>query len=149
MVQVQQPDPLSAAVDVLLFDTAVAALCRDRVYGGELPKGEAGQLSKVVIDGPAISVRDSGGGSIGQGARGYAPWATVRFDITSYGKTPAEARQVYWAVYHAMTLLERRVLRQCILHSASVTGGPIGGRDPDTGWPTELGVYDMSVVPIT
>ena len=144
----QIPDPLSAAVDVLLFDTKVSRIVDDRVYGGELPKREAGQLSKVVIDGPAIVVRGSGGGSIGQGARGYSPWTTVRLDITSYGKFPEEAMRTHWAVYQALTGLERRVLRRCILHNATVTGGPIEGRDGDTGWPTVLGVYDLSAVPI-
>ena len=168
-------DPLATDKRLARLDTRVAEVVGARIFGSELPRKQVSEELE-----PSMVVRDSGGGSIGDGARGRSQWNVTRVDITSYGKNPREAGVVHWAVYDLLTQIERvAVLTQgenalnpnpprvqdprfpndptrmvkylfgSIIHDAIVTGGPIDGRDNDTGWPYVVGVYDVSSMPFS
>ena len=47
-------------------------------------------------------------------------------------------------MYSAMTQMWQTVAAGTVLKNASVSGGPIQTRDPDTDWPYTLGIYDVS-----
>ena len=129
----------AAVVEVLRADASITALAGSRVYGGELPNGEVQSMPR-----PAIVLRATGGGSLGPGARSYSPWRVNRLDIFCYGGTPYEGAELHDAVYSAMTQLWQTVAAGTVLKNASVSGGPIQTRDPDTDWPYTLGIYDVS-----
>ena len=134
----------ASLVTVLLADSQVQSLSSGRIFvpkldatAGDPPLGQEMPQACVVV-------RGTGGGSLGPGARSRVPWNITRLDIQCFGSTPFEASQLHWAVYDVLTALERTVADDVILHDATVTGGPIDDRDPDTDWPYTLGVYDLS-----
>jgi hypothetical protein len=61
-----------------------------------------------------------------------------RFDIWSYGETPYEAGVLDGMVYDVLQAIERRSIAGVLLHSAGLSGGPLGLRDPDTDWPYKV-----------
>lgn len=130
------PDILAAVVALLAADTDVAELAATRVYGGELPPGEAPSQPRT-----AVVVRAAGSsGSVGGG---YQQFGDRRYDIFTYGATPAEADHLGRAVYGCLKHLRREVWESVLLHAARPAGGPNSLRDPDTGWPYSLATYQV------
>ena len=129
----------AAIAKVLRADASITALAGSRVFGGELPNREVQSMPR-----PVVVLRATGGGSLGPGARSYAPWRVNRLDIFCYGRTPHEGSELHDAVYKAMTQLRQTVAADTVLKNASVSGGPVQTRDPDTDWPYTLGIYDVS-----
>ena len=137
----------AAVVAVLKADASITGMVTPRlIYGGELGGGNEDERRWAVKQMPraAIVVSGSGGGSLGPGARSYAPWGVRRLDIFAYGRMPYEADQLYEAVYSVITQLRQTVAAGTVIKNASVSGGPIQTRDPDTDWPYTLGIYDVS-----
>ena len=92
-------------------------------------------------------MENAGGGSTGPGARSYLPWRNVRVNVKSYGATPWEAHQLDALVYAFMTGLDDRFAQDTWVRSATVAGGPLPLRDPDTDWPYVLSVFDVGASP--
>ena len=132
-------NPLAAARIILIADPEVARLTSGRVYAPELPEKQAQEMSR-----PCIVLRNTGGGSLGPGARSRAPWTNTRLDVQSFGKTPSEASEIHWAVHEVLIALERTVVDDTVVNDVVVTGGPINSRDADTDWPFALGIFDLA-----
>ena len=141
-------DPDDKQVDAL---RRLQLLVDDRIFGFAVPEG-AKQRS---ILRNAIIVTPSGGGSLGPGARSYAPWRVNRLDIFCCGKTPADAAHVHGIVEEIMTGMEQTVIcvADTVLKSAVISGGPLPGWIPQasnsTGpdWPYMLGIYEVHAIP--
>lgn len=121
-------DIITAIVDVLRAETAIAELCADRVYGDELPQAEA-----LAMPRPAIVVRASGGVAFqpGSGLNAQAQ----RVDLVAYGPTPYEADHLRRAGYRCLVKQLRREQGDVLIHAVQSAGGALTGRDPDGQWP--------------
>ena len=143
MTMIAEANPLAAVRTILKRDPNIAALTEGRIYipefDGKDPRGNAQAMIR-----PCAVIRNTGGGSLGPGARSRAPWAVTRLDVESFGKTAYESSRVHWMIYRVLVALERTTVNDTILIDAVVTGGPINEVDSDTGWPFTLGVYDLS-----
>ena len=122
-------NPQAALLEFLLDDDDVVDLVANRVYP-ELPEAQAQFMPR-----PAVVVTQSGGGTIGPGARSYAQWDVTRMDVRCYGGNPGEASDVHRTVHRSIKQMERTQLDRGVLMNASISGGPVSGRDPDTKWP--------------
>lgn len=121
------PDMIDALRRYLLADPDVSELVGTRVFGGELPSGQASSMPRH-----AVVIRYSGGGSLGGGHQEYSD---KRVDVRCYGSTIYEADRLWRSVGPALQALQREVHADCLLHWARRGGGPIDLRDPDTDWP--------------
>ena len=155
-------NPLGAVRTILRADADVYALTEGRVVVPELNRQSPDQKPQDMPR-PYVVLKNTGGGSLGPGARSRVPWTVTRLDIESYGKTTEECYQLHWAVYRVLTALGelpveaggtgaslppdepgQNTLANTRVFDAVVTGGPINERDSDTGWPFVLGVFDLS-----
>lgn len=128
-------DPLAALVAYLASDSEVSALVGTRVFGQELPPGEAQQMPR-----PCVVVQAAGG----FGERSDVPVQTLRVDARCYGRTLHEAMAVHLAVYGALKKRLRRSQQgDALLHSAIMEGGPRPLRDPDADWPFVLSSWQL------
>lgn len=121
-------DIITAIVDVLKAEAAVAELCSSRVYGDELPQAEA-----LAMPRSAVVVRASGGAP-------FQPTSSLnadaqRIDLVAYGATPYEADELRRAGYRCLVRITRRVTGGVLIHSVGSAGGSLSGRDPDGQWP--------------
>ena len=86
MTMTAEANPLAAVRTILRRDSDIAALTEGRFYVPELdgkdPRGNAQAMTR-----PCAVIRNTGGGSLGPGARSRAPWAVTRLDVESFGKT--------------------------------------------------------------
>ena len=106
---------------------------------GELREIEAQHMPQY-----AIVITESGGGTTGPGAESYADWENTRMDILCYGKTPYEASNLQRTVHRALKRMTRNVQPAGVLVDATISGGPISGRDPDVDWPFAFASYNVS-----
>jgi hypothetical protein len=120
-------DVIAALVAFLKADGGVAALVGTRVYGIELPAGEAAPMPEK-----ALVLRPSGGAAL---VAGYAGLSAQRIDAFAYGETPYEAARVDLAVYPALKQLRRAVAASVLVHWVTDAGGYSSFRDPATDWP--------------
>ncbi len=132
-------NPIGAVVEMMLADTTITDLVGQHVYGEEFDL--EGDPRKLVL------VRSSGGGSLGPGAQSYVPWHVHRMDVFCYGEDMEQARRVYNAVYTLLHQLTRTVKQGTALRDATVTGGPLPGRDSNSDWPYYLAVFDVTATP--
>ena len=119
-------DIIAAVRSYLLLDAVVPSLVDDRVYAGELPKGETPHMPRK-----AIVLRYAGGIE----SNSFVPITRPRIDITSYGETYHEAGTVDRAVYDALKALDRQTVDGVLLHGVALSGGPVMLKDPQTSWP--------------
>ena len=119
-------DIIAAVKSFLLLDAAVSPLVNDRVYAGELPKGQTPDMPRK-----AIVLRYAGGIE----SNTFVPIARPRIDITSYGETYHEAGRVDRAAYAALKDLDRQTVDGVLLHGVAISGGPLMLKDPQTSWP--------------
>jgi len=119
-------DIIAAVRRFLLLDEAVPPLVNNRIYAGELPKGQTPDMPRK-----AIVLRYAGGIE----TNSFVPIARPRIDITSYGETYHEAGKVDRAVYAALKALDRQTVNGVLLHGIAISGGPLMLKDPQTGWP--------------
>jgi len=124
-------DVLAGLIEFLLADSALYALAEQRVFGAEVPASEAGKMPRQ-----AVVARFAGGGASAPGASDWTEHCNFRVDFFCYGETPIKAEEVRRAVHTAIKNLARYVTGgDVLLHSATLSGGPIFLRDPDTDWP--------------
>lgn len=121
-------DVVAALVAFLKADAGVAALAGSRVFGLELPAGEAASMPRH-----AVVLRASGGPSLTAGS--YAEHATQRIDAFSYGATPFEAERLRRTVFDGLKPLQRVVAAGVLVHWVDPAGGWSTLRDPDGDWP--------------
>lgn len=117
-------------------DADVAALTGTRVFAGEMPQQEADLQPRA-----AVVVSNAGGPPKNDWTQ-LLRWS---IDVRAYSTTPYHARKLYLAVHNALELLHRRVIAPgpVLLHSASVSSGPLELRDPDTKWPFVYATYEL------
>ncbi|MCQ4575417.1 MAG: hypothetical protein NOU37_09265 [Candidatus Brocadiales bacterium] len=129
------PEPLTALVSFLEADADVATLAGTRIYGYELPQSEAasGQMPRK-----AVVLNPAGGGGVGPGVSDYVEVQHLRVDVFCYGETPFEASKLRLAVHNAFKHLKRITQDNTLIHSATLSGGPIALRDQDTAWPISM-----------
>lgn len=121
-------DPVAALCAALKADGAVALQVVDRVFGGELPMGEAASMPRK-----ALVLKPSGGPSLTNGSN--APHDTQRIDVFAYGATPAEAAALMGDVSLCLLWIQRAVWADTLIHWVNSAGGFMSGREPDTDWP--------------
>lgn len=136
------PDPIQAIVAFLQADAQVAALAGTRVFSVELPAPEAAFMPRgaVVItgSGSARMVR-------GLGTSDFIPAGNRRIDVRCYGATTYDATALDLAVYEALKHMNRVVVGNAMLYTATIESTGINMRDADGKWPLSLSVYVVTV----
>lgn len=121
-------DPVAAVVAILKAAPDAPGGLAGRVFGSELPAGEAAAMPRA-----GIVVRASGGVSLTSGS--YAEHDTMRVDLFAYGQTAALAASLNaWAALQ-LRRVERVVAAQTLVHWVGSAGGYSSGREPVTEWP--------------
>lgn len=123
-----QADIIGAIVERLKAAEEIVALVGDRVYGGEMPPEETAAMPRG-----AVVIRPSGGSSLTAGS--FSKHDTQRFDVLSYGATPAEANRLARFSRAALIAIRRSVVAGCLIHWIEQAGGFTAGRDRDAAWP--------------
>lgn len=121
-------DVVAALVAIARADAGVAALAAARVFGGELPAGEAQSMPRA-----ALVIKASGGATLTDGS--YAQADAQRVDLFAYGQSRAEADRLLIAAAQALRGVRRRVAAGVLVHWARPAGGYASGRDADLAWP--------------
>ncbi len=121
-------DIVTAIVEILKADAAVAALCGVRVFGNELPDTETPSMPRS-----CIVVQPSGGVSFQAG--GYVDADTQRFDLIAYGASPYLADRLRNAGRDALVAVRREVSSGVLVHWVQSAGGFLTARDRDGQWP--------------
>ena len=121
-------DPIGALVVILLDDAATTARVAARVFGGELPAGEAASMPRQ-----ALMIRPSGG--VSMTGDSYVEHDTQRIDLFAYGATPGEAAALMDVAALALRRIRRQVAAGTLVHWCQAAGGFSSGREPDTEWP--------------
>lgn len=121
-------DPVAALVALLKADSAVAGIVDARVFGGELPAGEAASMPRA-----ALVLRASGGTSLTAGS--YVEHDTMRIDLFAFGATPHAAGDLCAIAALVLRRVQRAVAAQTLIHWVKSAGGYSSGREPDTDWP--------------
>lgn len=104
-----------------------------RVFGVEVPKGEAELMPRK-----CIVVRQSGLG--GQGG-GYAKIQRTLIDIACYGETPIQAELLRLEVHKYLKDFRRQLSEGFLLHSFDLVNGPLPLRDSVTDWPFVMSTW--------
>lgn len=131
-----EPSVITALVSFLKANSEVNTISSGRIFGGELPEGEAINQPRA-----AIVLRASGGGAML--GRSYIELSDPRVDILCYGSTPYQADAVHRAMDPALKQMRRNVQGNCLLHWANRTTSPMNLRDPDAEWPMVLSVWQV------
>ena len=121
-------DIITAIVDALNADLAVAALVGAHGYGEELPN----EAVKLMPRG-AFVVRPSGGAPFQPRSKVNAE--AQRFDLVCYGATPYEADRLRRTASPVLLGVERRLVGSVLIHWVQSAGGYLTGRDRDGKWP--------------
>ncbi|RVK13440.1 tail completion protein gp17 [Sinorhizobium meliloti] len=131
-----EADIIKAITEVLKTDGNVAPLAEGRVFGGELPEGEAQFMPRNVV-----VIQPSGGVSLAAGS--FLNHDTQRIDLFSYGATPFEAEALRRLCRRALVNVRRRVVSNCLIHWIEPAGGFFAARDPDAAWPRAFQSYQV------
>lgn len=115
---------MNALITYLGTQSGVTDLVSARIYGGELPQGEVGNMPRKVI-----VLRNAGGPEEFRTAR----IQHQAIEIFSFGDGYIEAGQVDRAVADALIAIRRNESESTILHAAGY-GGASQFVDTDTGW---------------
>jgi hypothetical protein len=133
-------DVIGALVSIVSSDAGVtAALGTGDVYGDELPDGvTSGSPS------PNVVIRIAGGGSVGGPDK---QWGDVAVAVDTYDVTTKKAHDLYDLVRTALAAVNRETVTvdgtPVLIHDADETVRGITGRDPDTKWPTCVGLWQV------
>ncbi|MEK7765273.1 MAG: DUF3168 domain-containing protein [bacterium] len=128
-------DAMGALVALLKADAGLALLVAERVYAGELPRGEVDRMPRK-----AIVLQPSGG--LGPGAD-YLDVGPQRFDLFAYGETPFEADRVRRQAYEVLKRMRRQARANTLLYHVTPAGGLLSLRDPDTDWPVAFQSFSV------
>jgi len=121
-------DIIEALVALLKADVPVSGVADTRVFGGELPKGEAASMPR-----PAVVLQASGG--ISSAAGSDVQHDTQRIDLVAYAASPSAAESLRRKCRRALTNCSRRVVGKALIHWIAPAGGFSQGRDRDGKWP--------------
>lgn len=120
-------DALQATVVMLKASAAVLALADTRVYGEELPEGEASAEPRAVV----LVRRVPGAPRVG----GFLALQEDHFGVWCLGENPYRAMELHLATADALKHARRQVQEDTLLHGFDPLSGPEPGVDPDTQWP--------------
>ena len=129
-------DIISALVVMLKADGGITALVGTRVFGVELPGGEAASMPRK-----AVVLSPSGGVSLAAGS--YINHDTQRVDAFSYGETLFEADKVRRAVFDAFRVRRRGKTGTTLIHWIESAGGWVSQRDADAAWPRSFQSFQV------
>lgn len=125
-------DPVLAVARVLRASTPVLAMLNNneqRIYTDRLPDRIAANGRKVASQEASVLVKWSGG----EYNAGYIPVHAFDIDVTTYGSTPTEARQLALTCINTLQLMETSKSSDGeLFFSAVMTVGPIGVNDEST-----------------
>lgn len=121
-------DIVTSIVDLLKADAGLVALCEGRVFGGELPPGQAADMPRS-----AIVVQPSGG--VPFHPAGLVKAEAQRLDLVAYGATVFEAMELRATASRLLVLTVRRAMSGVLIHWLQSAGGYLIGRDRDGQWP--------------
>lgn len=121
-------DIVTAIVDLLKADAAIAALVGTRVFGGELPPDEAKAMPR-----DAIVIQPSGGVPFQPASRIMAE--AQRLDVVAYGATPLAAATLRQAAHKVLVAIVRQLSAGLLVHWVQAAGGYLSARDRDGAWP--------------
>ena len=124
---------LEVLVAHLIGIAAIYALTGNRVFGLELPPGQAATMPRACI------VIGLAGDISGAQDATYTRIGGFRVDLFNYGATPLEALQVSRVSHDAMKAIHRaeKIVSGAggLIYRANKSGGPIYSRDPEGNWP--------------
>lgn len=118
-------DVLAALIVHLKTVATITALVGTRVFGGELPEGEAKYMPRK-----CIVLRSVGGLVEFRTHREQKP----RVDSFCYGETYHEAGKVDGVLTDALFVIRRVDVNNTLLYSVGFSAGPRQGKEPDAGW---------------
>lgn len=136
MTVTAQPDVIAAVRGYLLADADVLELSAGRVYGVQIPPANIGAMPTATV-----VVKRAGG----PGDASRIPWSRSRIDVFCYAATPSLAATLELAVFQALKLLDTALIGNAKLFDAIILTGPIDLREPDTGWPSVIRSYLVSM----
>lgn len=136
------PNPLVAIAGFLQADAQVAALAGTRVFVPELPDPEAALMPRNAV---VLTGSGSGGQIRGIGSRDFVQAGNRRIDVRCYGATMYDALTLDLAVYEALKHMQRVVVGDAMLYTATIESTGINMRDADGKWPLALSVYVITV----
>ena len=125
-------DPIAATIDFLQADATIAALISARVYGLELPEGDAESM-------PRQAIVINGAGGVGQGS--FVATFKIRLDFFCYGEIPKDAWEVYLTLHTVLKQMDRQVVNSTMLMSFIHSAGPFPSRDQKTDWPVVIDTW--------
>lgn len=164
------PDPLAAmrllllgetsVTSKLLPQTALPSLTTAPVFAYEYPRKKAGDPLTVytghdwaaLLTNRAIElVLITAAGRVNSGGdSSRVPWARIRIDVQTYGRTYLAASAVHWAIYEYLKALGnvRATLSGGVasIRDVTIEAGPITFPDPVTECPVMVGTYAVSVI---
>lgn len=130
-------DVTVAVVALLKANVDVAALVGTRVFGAELPEGEAENMPRKCI------VLQSAAGGFGALMRTYSKTANSRIDMRCYGETPFEAMKLYRTAHPVLKHLRRTVQGDVLIHAITPSIEASSLREPETLWPLAWASYNV------
>ncbi len=117
-------DIITALIQYFKTFDSITDLVSDRIYGGEFPACEIGNMPRKVLimrySGGLLTFRPN-------------PLQRQRLDVFSYGETYLESRKVDYAMIEALHNLSRKDFASTFLQSAGY-GGAIQLKEQKTGW---------------
>lgn len=166
------PDPIAAVRLLLLGESSVTSkllpqsslpsLATAPIFAYEYPRtvpnapltGYTGHDWAALLTNRAIElVLITAAGRINSGGDdSRVPWARVRLDVQTYGRTYMSASAVHWAIYEYLKGLGnvRATLSGGVapIRDVTVEAGPISFPDPITECPVMVGTYAATVVEV-
>lgn len=121
-------DIITAIVDVLKADAAVAGLAGEHGYGDELPESAV-----MLMPRHAFVVQASGGAPFQPRSKVNAE--AQRLDLICYGPTPFEADRLRQVARPVLLGIQRHLQGNVLIHWVQSAGGYLTGRDRDGQWP--------------
>ncbi len=121
-------DVMVATIALLKQDADLDVLVGARIWGDKMPIEEANAVPRgniVVRHVPSASLGPTGG---------YVELQMNSYDITCYGKTPKEAKDIYLEVYRILKHARRQVIVETLIHSFTQIMSPRSFVDPDIRW---------------
>ena len=137
-------NPVGALIDILSADAGVAPFS-PVFYGGMIPDGT--QYLPTPQQ-PIVEISATGRASRDPGARSTLPWRAIRMEVRCYADSSQhdgvrKADALDTAVWKAMQGIHCNVAANTIVRSATLSGGPIQDRDPDSDRIFTLSTYDV------
>ncbi len=125
-------DPVQALVTLLKADSNIAALCGTRVFGQNLPAGEANYMPRT-----ALIIQNTGGTPGAGMSRQY----NAQVDVRAYGSNAVEASQLLLTANLILQGLGRVVVGQTIIYGALMQTGSFYGIEGKGFWDYQFAVW--------